>query len=122
MSSRHARASKVEAARAVRSGSEAKHIPESTVVSKSADVPSEVELLRRARAALGSRPRAAYALTEEHREHYPSGVFAQERDALAIEALLRAGDDGTARELARHFVRDYPASPHAHRFRETLGL
>ena len=101
---------------------EPKHRATSEVVAASADVPSEVELLRRARAALASRPRAAYALTEEHREHYPHGVFVQERDALAIEALLRAGDQDLARDLARRFIRDYPASPHAHRFRETLGL
>jgi len=84
--------------------------------------PSEMELLRRARAALAGRPRDAYALTEQHREHYPRGLFAQERDALAIEALLRAGDTEAARGLARKFVSAHPDSPHAHRFRETLGL
>lgn len=87
-----------------------------------ADVPSEVELLRRARTALAARPREAFALTEQHREHYPQGVFAQERDALAIEALLRAGDTEMARKLATSFVSAHPSSPHAHRFRETLGL
>ncbi len=85
-------------------------------------VPSEVELLRRARAALAARPREAFAMTEQHREHYPSGVFAQERDAIAIEALLRAGDTDAARSLAKRFVSSHPSSPHAHRFRETLGL
>ena len=87
-----------------------------------ADVPSEVELLRRARTSLAARPREAFALTQQHREHYPRGVFAQERDALAIEALLRAGDTETARNLAKSFVSAHPSSPHAHRFRETLGL
>jgi hypothetical protein len=101
---------------------QAKHVAQSAVVAKSAQVPSEVELLRGARAALASQPRTAYALTEEHRARYPRGVFAQERDALAIEALLRAGDNDKARELAQRFIRDYPASPHAHRFRETMGL
>lgn len=85
-------------------------------------VPSEVELLRRARAALTARPREAFALTEQHREHYPKGTFVQERDALAIEALMRAGDLNMARALAERFVRDYPNSPHAHRFREAMGL
>lgn len=90
--------------------------------SAKADVPSEVELLRRARTALASRPREAFTLTEQHREHYPRGVFAQERDALAIEALLRAGDTDAARRLAQSFISAHPSSPHAHRFRETLGL
>jgi hypothetical protein len=114
-----ARPSKSNAARtstAARSPQEVHPLPEK------ADVPSEVELLRRARTALAARPREAFALTEQHRDHYPRGVFAQERDALAIEALLRAGDTDTARNLAQRFVRAHPSSPHAHRFRETLGL
>jgi hypothetical protein len=113
---------KATRARVTTARSEAKHSADSDLVAKRADVPSEVELLRRARAALASRPRTAFALTEEHREHYPQGVFVQERDALAIEALLRAGDKDLARDLARRFIRAYPASPHAHRFRETMGL
>jgi hypothetical protein len=119
---RTAKSSRAELRAREQAEAQAKRTHEATLVAKSADVPSEVELLRRARAALASRPRSAFALTEEHREHYPRGVFAQERDALAVEALLRAGDMERARELARDFLRDYPASPHAHRFRESMGL
>jgi hypothetical protein len=81
---------------------------------------SEVDLLRQARAALASRPREAFAITQSHRQQYPQGVFAQERDALAIEALMRAGEMGTARSLAERFVREHPSSPHTHRFNETI--
>ena len=49
-------------------------------------------------------------------------VFAQERDALAVEALLRNGDNDEARQRAERFVEQYPTSPHAHRFRESMGL
>ncbi len=84
--------------------------------------PSEIELLRNARAALDARPRQAFRTTEQHRSLYPQGVFAQERDALAVEALARAGDLKLARELAEAFIRRYPSSPHAHRFRETMNL
>jgi len=83
---------------------------------------SEIELLRRARAALAGRPREAFRLTEQHRSEYPEGVFTQERDVLAIEALLRSGELQLARELAEAFVRRYPSSPHAHRFRESMNL
>jgi hypothetical protein len=100
----------------------AKHTLGVKVVEPAASVPSEVELLRQARAALAGRPREAFALTEQHRQHYAHGTFVQERDALAIEALLRAGELDMARDLARRFVRDYPSSPHAHRFREKMGL
>lgn len=82
----------------------------------------EIDLLRRARSALAARPREAFRLTEQHRSEYPTGVFTQERDALAVEALLRSGELKLARELAEAFVRRYPSSPHAHRFRETMNL
>jgi hypothetical protein len=83
---------------------------------------SEIDLLRSARSALAARPREAYRLTEEHKALYPQGVFAQERDALAVEAVQRAGDLKLARRLAEVFVASYPSSPHAHRFRETMNL
>ncbi len=84
--------------------------------------PSELELLRRAQVALTGRPREAFQLTQEHRKLYPAGEFAQERDALAIQALMRTGDEDKARDLAATFIRSYPSSPHAHRFREAMGL
>jgi hypothetical protein len=83
---------------------------------------SEVSLLRSAQVALQSRPREAFQLTQQHRRLYPAGEFAQERDALAIQALMRAGETEQARELAQAFIRAYPSSPHAHRFREAMGL
>lgn len=83
---------------------------------------SELELLRRAQVALTGRPREAFQLTQEHRKLYPAGEFAQERDALAIQALMRTGDEDKARDLAAAFIRSYPSSPHAHRFREAMGL
>jgi len=49
-------------------------------------------------------------------------VFTQERDALAVEALMRAGDMKGARARAEDFVGRYPSSPHAHRFRETMNI
>ena len=83
---------------------------------------SEVDLLRSAQQALRARPREAFQLTEQHRQLYPTGEFAQERDALAIQALLRAGETEMARDLAVSFIRAHPSSPHAHRFREAMGI
>jgi hypothetical protein len=97
----------------------------STARSSSTDTvspPSEVSLLRSAQVALQGRPREAFQLTQQHRKLYPSGVFAQERDALAIQALMRSGDTEQARGLAQAFIRSYPSSPHAHRFREAMGI
>jgi hypothetical protein len=84
--------------------------------------PTEVSLLRSAQVALQARPREAFQLTQQHRKLYPNGVFAQERDALAIQALMRSGDTEQARSLAQSFIRSYPSSPHAHRFREAMGI
>jgi hypothetical protein len=83
---------------------------------------SEIDLLSKARAALAARPREAYRLAEEHKALYPQGMFGQERDALAVEALQRAGELKHARALAEVFVKQYPSSPHAHRFRETMNI
>jgi hypothetical protein len=80
----------------------------------------ELALLARSQAALERDPRAALALAEEHRQHYPRGVFTEEREMLAIEALqkLRRKPDAVAR--ARAFVALYPSSPHARRVRALL--
>lgn len=82
----------------------------------------ELQLLQSAQAALRVRPREAFQLTQRHRQLYPHGEFAQERDALAIQALMRAGETESARKLAEVFVRSFPESPHAHRFREAMGI
>lgn len=86
------------------------------------EVTNELALLQSAQAALAARPRQAFQLTQEHRKLYPKGEFAQERDALAIQALMRAGETENARNLAEAFIRSYPGSPNAHRFREAMGI
>ncbi|MFM2418010.1 MAG: hypothetical protein RL385_2733 [Pseudomonadota bacterium] len=83
--------------------------------------PTELGLLRQAQASLNSRPREAFALTQKHRASFPRGQFAEERDALAIQALMRAGERNAALDLAAHFVNAYPKSAHAHQFRELLN-
>ena len=57
----------------------------------------EVALLDRARAALGSRPAAALAITDEHAARFPRGKLAMERELVAIDALRRLGRRGDAR-------------------------
>jgi hypothetical protein len=119
---RHARASSVEPQQAVAPAVTSRGVPSIEQVAGQKPEPSEIELLSKARAALAAQPRDAYRLTEEHKAIYPEGMFGQERDALAVEALQRAGDLKHARELAEVFVKRYPSSPHAHRFRETMSL
>ena len=54
------------------------------------------------------------------RADFPSGSLIQEREALAIEALLASGDRAAARVRAAAFLERYPDSPHASSVRKAL--
>lgn len=75
-------------------------------------VPSEATLLASARSALKSDPARALRLTQQHRELYPTGVLAQEREVIAIEALRKTGDVAAARSRADNFRAQHPSSIH----------
>jgi outer membrane protein assembly factor BamD (BamD/ComL family) len=44
---------------------------------------------------------------------FPSGTLAQEREALAIQALARSGQREAAAKRAATFLAKHPESPHA---------
>lgn len=81
---------------------------------------AELALLQRAHAALSASPVEALALTDQHRLQYASGLFAQEREVIAIEALLALSRKPAAILRARAFLAKYPLSPHARRVRPLL--
>ena len=71
----------------------------------------ERELLDQARRALvRGDPVGALASLSEHGTHYPNSQLAEEREALTIQALLRAGRVGDARFRAEGFRRHFPSS------------
>jgi len=74
--------------------------------------PSDVELLQQARALLGTSPAEALTLAREHAARFPSSAFAQEREMIAITALVRLGRHQEAQARAEHFRRTYPTSAH----------
>jgi hypothetical protein len=80
----------------------------------SAEAPAESEsaLLQRAQRALGSSPAAALAITGEHVARYPGGMLAQEREVIAISALVAMGRAGEARSRAAAFLGAHPRSAH----------
>jgi hypothetical protein len=80
----------------------------------------ELSLLQRAQSALDHDARAALDLTEQHRRSYPHGIFSEEREMLAIEALQKQRRTRAAVERARAFVTSYPRSPHARRVQALL--
>lgn len=80
----------------------------------------ELALLEEAHGLLKRDPAAALLLVEEHERVYPAGVFTQERELLAVEALLELDRKQPAIERAQRFVQSYAESPHAPRLRALL--
>jgi hypothetical protein len=81
---------------------------------------SELTMLQRARVALRESPATALSITDQHLHDYPAGVFVQEREVLAIEALLRQRRTPDALARAERFVAEQPSSTYALQLREML--
>ncbi len=78
---------------------------------------SEVRAVALARSLLERDPDAALDLLDKlHRDH-PTGYFVEERQALTVLALSRAGRQSAAREQAAAFLRAYPNGPFSDRIR-----
>lgn len=75
----------------------------------------ELELVQNAQSALGSDAARALALTSDHARRFPGGALAQERDVIAIDALVRTGRAAEARARAEAFRARYPSSAHLRR-------
>lgn len=71
---------------------------------------SEAALLEQARARVSRNPTLALELADEHRARFAAGSLAQEREVIAIEALLRLGRRDDALRRAQEFRRSFPAS------------
>ncbi len=80
---------------------------------------NEVALLDLARSSLGTDPRRALSLTQEHAKRFPHGALAQEREVIAIEALSRLGQTDAARSRGSEFERRYPGSAHQQKIDQT---
>ena len=80
---------------------------------------AEVQLLERAQDALRSRPEEALALCNDHKKRFPSGMLVQEREVIAIEALVKTARKDEARAQADRFKKRFPGSSHIRRL-ETL--
>jgi hypothetical protein len=76
------------------------------------DAETEIELLLRAQQSLPLHPAAALAAAEEHRRRFPGGGLAQEREVIAVSALVALGRRDEAQVLAKRFAESYPRSAH----------
>lgn len=82
----------------------------------------ESALLVRTREALyASEVARATELIAEHRQRFSGGKLVQERDALEVQALAKAGQLAAAQLRARAFLLRYPESPHAEKIRAIVG-
>ena len=71
----------------------------------------ERKLLERARAALADdEPEGALARLDRHQRFYPKGTLTEEREALRVRALARAGRSEDAHWQARRFRLQFPTS------------
>lgn len=82
----------------------------------------EAPLLARAHRALldGDAP-GALRLAEEHRVKFPRGSLEQEREVIAVQALVAAGDLPRAKERVAKFRSKYPGSSHLSRILTLVG-
>lgn len=73
-------------------------------------VDEELELLQTAMAA--PSPAESLALVEQHIARFPDSGLAQEREVLAVKALMKADRVDEAKARAERFKRRWPTSPH----------
>lgn len=93
-------------------------VPPSTVAS-----PLDTESRRVAAARAlqrAGRTREALAALDGLARDLPNGELVQEREALAIEALVTLGNTAEARRRASSFLQRFPNSPHAAAARRAL--
>jgi hypothetical protein len=82
--------------------------------------PNELELIGQARARMESSPAEALTLVTEHARSFPSGVFVQERELIAIQSLERLGRTAEAKARAQRFATRFPGSAHLPRLKRLL--
>jgi hypothetical protein len=76
---------------------------------------AEVRLLEQAQDALRDRPRQALSLCDDHARDFRGGMLVQEREVIAIEALVKLGRPAEARARAAAFKTRFPGSSHTRR-------
>lgn len=81
---------------------------------------AETALLQRANAALKIDPATALALATQHRQAFPKGNLAQEREVIAIKALQALGENERARAGFASFELTYPHSAHVLELRQIV--
>jgi|GEM_PF-6990315 len=73
----------------------------------------ESALMAGMRAEVKTEPASALSVSEEAERRFGDSAFAEERRALAIQALINLGRIGSARSRAYGFLERYPDGPYS---------
>jgi len=80
----------------------------------------EMQATDRAQKALASDPSRALTLIRKADAEFPEGLFAEDREGIAILALFALDRTAEARRRAEAFLRAHPRSSHADRIRAAI--
>lgn len=81
----------------------------------------EFELIQRAQEKLASDPASALTVLQEHARSFPAGELTQERETMAVEALVRVHRKPEARARASALLARFPRTPYVARLESALG-
>ena len=95
--------------------------PAGTARTQAVQLSVEMRLLSRARDLKASDPVQAYAIAEEHRRRFPEGLLVQDREVLAIEALLLLQRAPEAERRYYAFRRMFPESEYLGRLARIIA-
>lgn len=84
--------------------------------------PDEVALMEKIRAEIKTAPQAALEETEEAERRFGESPMAEERRALAIDALINLQRIGAARSKASSFLERYPNGPYSAHVEAMTGV
>jgi hypothetical protein len=87
----------------------------------SVSVEEEMTLLKSAQDALATSPADALARCDEHARIYRTGSLVEEREVIAVDALIRLGRRSEAEARAARFRVAHPASAYLRRLDTVLG-
>ncbi|WP_437691887.1 hypothetical protein [Sorangium sp. So ce176] len=95
--------------------------PAEAAATDSDELLRESNLIDRARAAAAQDPGAALAAVSEHQREFPAGRLVEEREYVAIRALMRLGRVDEARARAGSFLARYPSTSYADRVNRAVN-
>ena len=81
----------------------------------------EVRMLQHAQDSLATDPKNALSICNDEQIVFPHGPLSQEREVIAIDALIRLGNVSDAKARAKKFEKDFPHSPALQRVHQLIG-